>query len=57
MENDKKKDKKFHVNLFSIKDETNHFAWIKNLSRLLSSQVSKSKKKCFSVNFVQNIQL
>ncbi|XP_071651462.1 uncharacterized protein [Temnothorax longispinosus] len=46
---DEKKDK--HVNLLYLQDTRNnnmgHFAWIKNLSRLISAQVSKEKKKKF----------
>ncbi|EFN80647.1 hypothetical protein EAI_06665 [Harpegnathos saltator] len=38
-----------HVNLLHIpdprNDNTGHFAWIKNLSRLISSQLSKKEHK------------
>ncbi|XP_011688451.1 PREDICTED: uncharacterized protein LOC105450356 [Wasmannia auropunctata] len=40
-----------HVNLLHMQDprdsSINHFAWIKNLSRLVSSQLSKKKNKKF----------
>jgi len=36
-----------HVNLLYVQndDDVGHFAWIKNLSRLMSSQLSKHKNK------------
>ncbi|XP_011883948.1 PREDICTED: uncharacterized protein LOC105571085 [Vollenhovia emeryi] len=44
---DEKKEK--HVNLLYLQDqrgaEVGHFVWIKNLSRLISSQLSKHKEK------------
>ena len=44
-----KKDK--HVNLLYVQDprddNAGHFAWIKNLSRLVSSQLSKKKNRKF----------
>jgi len=42
---EKKMDK--HVNLLYVQndDDVGHFAWIKNLSRLVSSQLSKHKNK------------
>ena len=51
-----KKDK--HVNLLYMQDSHNdnikHFAWIKNLSRLVSSQLSKKKnKKYFCDRYVR----
>jgi len=44
---EKKTDK--HVNLLYVQndDDVGHFAWIKNLSRLVSSQLSKHKSKKF----------
>jgi len=37
-----------HVNLLYVQDNNEgHFAWIKNLSRLVSSQLSKKKNKKF----------
>ncbi|XP_011700257.1 PREDICTED: uncharacterized protein LOC105457338 [Wasmannia auropunctata] len=44
---EKKKEK--HVNLLYLQDNNNegHFVWIKNLSRLLSQQVNKTKNKKF----------
>jgi len=37
-----------HVNLLYIQDDNEgHFAWIKNLSRLISSQLSKKEHKKF----------
>jgi len=38
-----------HVNLLYVQndDDVGHFAWIKNLSRLVSSQLSKHKSKKF----------
>jgi len=42
----KKMDK--HVNLLYVQnDDVGHFAWIKNLSRLVSSQLSKKEHKIF----------
>jgi len=46
---DNKKEK--HINLLYLQDSHNdnlgHFAWIKNLSRLVSSQISGKKNKKF----------
>lgn len=43
---DRKMDK--HINLLYVQgDNEGHFAWIKNLSRLVSSQLSKKKNKKF----------
>ena len=46
---DNKKEK--HVNLLYLQDSHNdnlgHFAWIKNLSRLVSSQITRKKNKKF----------
>jgi len=46
---DNKKEK--HVNLLYVQDSHNdsirHFAWIKNLSRLVSSQIIRNKNKKF----------
>jgi len=37
-----------HVNLLYVQDDNEgHFAWIKNLSRLVSSQLSKKKNEKF----------
>jgi len=37
-----------HINLLYVQDDNEgHFAWIKNLSRLVSSQLSKKKNKKF----------
>jgi len=37
-----------HVNLLYIQDDNaRHFAWIKNLSRLVSSQISRKEHKKF----------
>jgi len=51
---EKKMDK--HVNLLYMQnDDMGHFAWIKNLSRLVSSQLSKHKnKKYFCDRYVYN---
>jgi len=52
---EKKMDK--HVNLFYVQndDEVRHFAWIENLSRLVSSQLSKHKdKKYFCDRYTLN---
>jgi len=46
LSNEKKRDR--HVNLLYVQDEdekAGHFAWIKNLSRLVSSQLSAKKNK------------
>jgi len=51
----KKMDK--HVNLPYVQndDDVGHFAWIKNLSRLVSSQLSKKEhKKYFCDRYVYN---
>ncbi|XP_011859764.1 PREDICTED: uncharacterized protein LOC105557193 [Vollenhovia emeryi] len=40
---DEKKEK--HVNLLYLQDQEGHFVWIKNLFRLVSSQLSKQKEK------------
>ena len=43
--------KEKHVNMLYVQDPRNdgigHFAWIKNLSRLVSSQISRKKNKKF----------
>jgi len=43
--------KEKHVNLLYLQDSHNdnlrHFAWIKNLSRLVNSQISGKKNKKF----------
>jgi len=41
-----------HVNLLYVQndDDVGHFAWIKNLSRLVSSQLSKHKSKKYFYN-------
>ena len=41
-----RKDAEHHVNLLMISDdEKSHYVWIKNFSRLVSSQTSKHKEK------------
>jgi len=52
---DQKMDK--HINLLYVQndDDVGHFAWIKNLSRLVSSQLNKYKhKKYFCDRYVYN---
>ncbi|XP_011706256.1 PREDICTED: uncharacterized protein LOC105461459, partial [Wasmannia auropunctata] len=38
-----------HINLLYVEENSNdgHFTWIKNLSRLIGSQLSKKNKKFF----------
>jgi len=52
---DRKQDK--HVNLLYVQDDNDmgHFVWIKNLSRLVSSQLSKYEHKKFFCNRYVNI--